>query len=130
MSDVDKITMNTSISKIAIYAKDIKRTSEFYENHFGFRVIVNEGNRLIELGSRNGGCSIVILQASKGHKVGQSCVKLVFDVKDVKKFREEKLKEGLKFGSIHQCDGYVFANARDPGKNPIQISSRAFRDEE
>jgi predicted enzyme related to lactoylglutathione lyase len=121
--------MKTSISKIAICAKDMKRTAAFYEKHFGFRLIVNEDDRLIELGSRSGGCKIVILQASKGHKVGQSCVKLVFDVKNVEKFREEKLREGLKFGNIHQCDGYVYSNARDPGKNPIQISSRAFRSE-
>jgi len=119
--------MKTSISKIAIYAKDMKKTAAFYETHFGFRVIVNEDDRLIELASQSGGCKIGILQASKGHKVGQSCVKLVFDVKNVEKFRAEKLKEGLKFGSIHQCDGYVYSNARDPGKNPIQISSRAFR---
>ncbi|HEX8049272.1 MAG TPA: VOC family protein, partial [Rhizobium sp.] len=28
---------------------------------------------------------------------------------------------------LHQADGYVFANAKDPSGNPIAISSRAFR---
>ena len=30
-------------------------------------------------------------------------------------------------GAIHQANGYQFANAKDPDKNSVSISSRAFR---
>jgi hypothetical protein len=35
--------------------------------------------------------------------------------------------KGLKFGAIHQANGYQFANAKDPDHNSVSISSRAFR---
>jgi hypothetical protein len=35
--------------------------------------------------------------------------------------------QGLKFGATHQANGYAFANAKDPDKNTVSISSRAFR---
>jgi hypothetical protein len=65
----------------------------------------------------------VLLQASRGHRIGQSNVKIVFDVPDVRTFRAECLKEGLKFGAVHCGPGYEFSNARDPAKNLIQISN-------
>jgi hypothetical protein len=34
---------------------------------------------------------------------------------------------GLKFGATHRADGYSFANAKDPDRNSVSISSRAFR---
>lgn len=119
--------MNTPITKIAIYAKDMPKTSKFYQKRFGFQEIANEDGKLIELAQSGKGCKLMILQASKGHRVGQSSIKIVFDVEDIETFKEQCLANGLKFGAIHQCDGYAYANARDPGKNPIQISSRAFR---
>jgi len=30
-------------------------------------------------------------------------------------------------GAVHQANGYSFANAKDPDKNSISISSRSFR---
>ena len=69
----------------------------------------------------------MIHPASKGMKQGQNCVKLVFDVEDVEQAVQRHAVRGLKFGVIHQVDGYQFANAKDPAKNSIQISSRAFR---
>ena len=49
---------------------------------------------------------------------------IVFDVEDVAAARSSHAKLGLKFGAIHRGPGYHFANARDPAKNLIQISSR------
>lgn len=53
-------------------------------------------------------------------------MKLVFDVKDVAAFCEAASRNGLTFGKIHQADGYVFANTKDPSGNSVQVSSRAF----
>ena len=72
----------------------------------------------------------MLLQASKGHRIGQSCVKLIFDVADVAGFKKAQAKLGLKFGSIHHGPNYVFSNARDPAKNLIQISSGFLIDKE
>lgn len=81
---------------------------------------------LIEVSSSGGTFSLLIHQASKGHRLGQSCIKLVFDIVDIEAFKKESEKKGLKFGMTYKGKGYEFANARDPAKNPIQISSTAF----
>jgi hypothetical protein len=54
-------------------------------------------------------------------------VKLVFQVKDVAAFVAEAGERGLKFGAIHEANGYSFANAKDPDKNSVSVSSRAHR---
>jgi len=97
--------------------------SSFYQKHFEFvRQDGSSADKII-LASPSGGCSLVILQASKGHRVGQSTVKIVFDVEDVAAFKETQACHGLEFGTIHHGPGYQFANARDPAKNLIQISN-------
>lgn len=115
------------INRIVLYAGDVEATVAFYEKHFGFKASRQAGDRIVELVSRDGGANLMIHQAAKGQRSGQSIVKLVFDVEDVEAFCASRAKAGLEFGAIHRADGYVFANARDPGKNPISVSSRAFR---
>jgi hypothetical protein len=34
---------------------------------------------------------------------------------------------GLKFGAVHEANGYQFANAKDPDGNSVSVWSRAFR---
>ncbi len=119
--------MNPSINKIVIYSKNIEKMVRFYENYFDFKRHTEVGDRIVELISPHGGISLMIHPAGKGIKEGQVVIKLVFDVIDVEKFREKCAKKGLKFGAIHKANGYVFSNAKDPGKNSISISSRAFR---
>ena len=60
----------------------------------------------------------------KGRKMGQTLVKLVFDVEDVPAFCARALEQGLAFGPIHQADGYCFPNAKDPTGNSVSVSSR------
>ena len=48
-------------------------------------------------------------------------MKIVFAVRDVERFIAERARAGLKFGPIHQADGYVFSNAKDPAGNSIEI---------
>lgn len=118
--------MQTTISRLALYVRDIPAVTAFYEKHFGF--IVNEAvTDFMLLQSPSGGCALVLLQAGKGQKIGQSCVKIVFDVPDVVAFKEHAATEGLLFGPVHKADGYEYANAHDPVKNLIQISNRSHR---
>lgn len=115
------------LNRIIIYAKDVDATVDFYERHFGFKAHRQDGDRIVELVGENGGAIIMIHPAGKGQKVGQVLVKLVFDVENVEAFCTQCAENGLVFGPLHRADGYVFANAQDPCRNSISISSRAFR---
>ncbi len=119
--------MSVALNTIIIYASDMQRTAQFYATHFGFQSsgMVEEG--LITLRASGAGASVLIHQAAKGVKLGQVGVKLSFDVADVEAFKQQALAQGLKFGATHQANGYAFANAKDPDKNSISVSSRAFR---
>lgn len=111
------------ITRIALYVRDLAKVAAFYETHFGFRAIVVAPDKTMLQPTAVGSCALMLLQASKGHRAGQSTVKLVFDVADVAACKADRAKAGLMFGRIHRGPGYEFANARDPAKNLIQISS-------
>lgn len=117
------------ITRIALYVRDLAKVAAFYETHFGFRpVAVAVDKTLLQPPTNAGGCALMLLQASKGHRTGQSTVKLVFDVPDVAAAKAAFAEAGLKFGAIHHGPGYAFANARDPAKNLLQISSGYLAD--
>jgi hypothetical protein len=54
-------------------------------------------------------------------------IKPVFDVEDVADFCRGTSNLGIVFGPVHTADGYAFANAKDPSRNSVSVSSRAFR---
>jgi catechol 2,3-dioxygenase-like lactoylglutathione lyase family enzyme len=121
------------LNMLVIYARDVRKTAEFYTRFFGFERIDaadEDGDAgVIELRSSNGGAHLLIHRAAKSVKLGQVGVKLVFAVEDVEAFKKRCATLGLEFGSTHHADGYSFANAKDPDKNSVSISSRAFRQE-
>jgi predicted enzyme related to lactoylglutathione lyase len=119
--------MNSPLGSIVIYARDVKKTAAFYSEHFGLKTTGEIVEGLVELRAVQGGAGILIHQAATSVKLGQVGVKLSFHVQDVAAFSAKAAERGLKFGSIHQANGYQFANAKDPDKNSISISSRAFR---
>lgn len=111
------------VSRIALYVRDMPKIAAFYRRHFGFEETPSNGEGKLILTQPGGRFHLVLLQASKGHRPGQSAVKIIFDVPDVPRNREEQARIGLKFGPVHRGPNYAFANARDPAKNLIQISS-------
>lgn len=115
-----------SLTRILLYVRDLEAVAEFYCLHFGFKRLEIPGDRIVELVPENGGAHLMLHQAAKGQRPGQSLVKLVFDVRDVEAFCAEAEIRGLTFGPVHRANGYQFANAKDPAQNPIQVSSRAF----
>lgn len=119
--------MGPPLGSILIYARDMQRTAAFYTRFFGFESSGAVVEGLITLTSPSGGARIVIHQAAKSIKLGRVGVKLVFDVQDVEEFKARSAALGLMFGPTHMANGYSFANAKDPDKNSIAISSRAFR---
>lgn len=119
--------MTALLNTVLIYARNMHKSAEFYRKHFGFTTSGNIEEGLINLYAPAGGTNIVIHQAAKSVKLGQVGVKLVFSVKDIEAFRTKAATMGLKFGVAHEANGYAFANAKDPDKNNVCISSRAFR---
>ena len=118
--------MAAALGRIVIYTRKIDQMAEFYCTHFGFSASQVEGDRILELIPPVSGAAILLHPASARQKEGQVLVKLVFDVENVAAFCERARDKGLEFGKLHQADGYVFANAKDPSGNSIQVSSRAF----
>lgn len=118
---------NPTLGSVIIYARDVHKSAEFYAKHFGFETTGDVLEGLIELTAPDGGVHILVHQAAKSVKLGQVGVKLCFHVRDVGLFKAEAARRGLVFGATHQANGYSFANAKDPDKNSISISSRAFR---
>lgn len=119
--------MQAPLGTILIYARDMKKTAAFYRDQFGFATTGEVVEGLIELRPPDGGAAILIHQAAKSSKLGQAGVKLTFHVRDVDAFVRTAAARGLEFGPIHQANGYRFANAKDPDRNSVSISSRAFR---
>ena len=119
--------MRSPLNAIMIYVKDMDRTADFYWKFFTL-ASTGKVEGLIQLSSTGGGPIILIHHAAKTVKLRQVAVKLVFAVEDVEAFKAKSAERGLKFGSVHQADGYAFANAKDPDKNSVSISSRAYRD--
>jgi len=118
--------MASSITKLILYARDVERTVRFYEQNFGFTSHRRDGDRIIELVPLHEGIKLLVHPAGKGIKMGQAVIKLVFDIEDVPAFVEKCKANGLVFGPIRDGLGYQYANSKDPDKNSIQISSRAF----
>lgn len=118
--------MSPPLGRLIIYTSKVEDMVAFYCRHFGFEVLRLNGDRIVELISQVSGANILLHPMSEGRKEGQTLVKLVFDVDDVESFCRTAKERGLTFGSIHKADGYIYANAKDPAKNSVTVSSRAF----
>ena len=119
--------MAALLGRLVIYTSKIDQMAGFYAKHFGFSVSRADDDRIVELKAQTSGMSLLLHPAAAKQKEGQVLVKLVFDVENVSAFCEAAKADGLDFGKIHKADGYEFANTKDPSKNSIQVSSRAFR---
>ncbi|MFA3917526.1 VOC family protein [Ruegeria hyattellae] len=118
--------MQPPLSRLVLYTKRMDAMAMFYETHFGYRTVRRADVRIVELVPPGSGIHLMLHPAGKGTREGQVGIKLVFDVSDVAAFCAQARERGLEFGPIHAADGYAFSNAKDPSKNTISVSSRAF----
>ena len=116
--------MSPPLGSLILYTNKIEQMAAFYQSHFGYSVQAAETDRITELRPTKGGVPLLLHPAAKGMRQGQAAVKLVFACKDVPAFCAAAAKRGLQFGKIHQADGYVFANAKDPSGNSVSVSER------
>ena len=120
--------MEAHLNRLTIYTRKMAEVEAFYTRFFGYTALHDPEDRLVELRPPGGGAVISLHPLAKGRKSGQTLVKLAFDVEDVPAFCAWAKANGLAFGSIHQADGYQYANAKDPAGNNISITSRSYRD--
>lgn len=118
--------METVINRLIIYTRKIDEMIAFYSDHFGYSAHRQDDDRIVELRPPKGGLILMLHPASKGQKEGQVLLKLVVDVPDVPAFSDRLRSQGVAVGPLHQGDGYVFANLKDPSQNSVSLSSRAF----
>jgi len=119
------MTLKLPIVRVILYVKDISKVAHFYQTHFGMKPLPSNEEGWLELESNSGGCNIALHKAAATQKSG-AAIKIVFAVSDVRQFKKEREAAGLKFGPVHEPDGFLFANAKDPAGNSIQISSRGL----
>jgi len=114
------------ISRVIFYVRDIPTVATFYQTHFGFKPLPATEPGWLELAAPGGGSSIALHQASTAQKRGSE-IKIVFGVKDVRGFKADCEANGLRFGVVHDVNGFQFSNAKDPAGNSISISSRGMK---
>jgi len=114
------------IARVILYVKDIPKVAAFYQKFFGMHPLPGATDGWLELAGDASGCTIALHKASVAQKSG-AAIKLVFGVLNVKAFSDAKEKQGLKFGVVHEVDGFEFCNAKDPAGNSISISSRGLK---
>lgn len=119
--------MRTYISRIILYVRDVPGVAAFYQKHFDMTPAGPPEKGWQELCTPGGGCNLALHQAPMASRDrGRSPAKIAFGVADVHATKKRLGAQGLKFGKVHEFNGFAFANARDPEGNPIQISSRGI----
>ena len=117
--------MTTPISRIILFVLDVPGVAAFYQRHFGLVPLDGSEDGWLELSA--GGCNLALHRATTtSRERGRSPAKIVFALSDIHAAKKQFAANGLKFGKVHEVDGFAFANARDPEGNPIQISSRGL----
>lgn len=114
------------VSRIILYVRDIPKIAAFYQTHFGLKPLTSAHDGWLELDAPRGGSRIALHRAAVSQKRGSE-IKIVFAVRDVTKFVQERAAFGLKFGVVHKTGSHEFANGRDPAGNSIQVSSRGLK---
>jgi predicted enzyme related to lactoylglutathione lyase len=115
-----------AIARVILYVKNVRKVAAFYERFFGMCALPGHTDDWTELESPAGGCTIALHKAAVTQKSG-AAIKIVFGVADVRKFKWEKERQGLRFGVVHQPEeGFEFCNAKDPAGNSISVSSRGM----
>ena len=115
-----------NLNRLTLYTRRLDDMVAFYQLHFGYRAYQEPGDRIVELQPPGNGAILQLHPLAKSQKEGQVIVKLGFDVEDVETFAATAFENGLKFSKPFKANGYMFANAKDPSKNNISISSRAY----
>jgi predicted enzyme related to lactoylglutathione lyase len=115
--------MPSRISRIILFVEDIPKVAAFYQQHFGLEPLGPEEEGWLEL--RAEGCNLALHRGKlPAGQRSRSPAKIVFAVRNVHEAVQQLTASGLKFGKVHEWNGFAFADTKDPAGNPIQLSSR------
>ena len=115
--------MPAHISRIILFVADLPKVAAFYQQHFDLEPVEAAEDGWIELAA--GGCNLALHRGKLPPRASShSPAKIVFAVSDVRAEVERLARVGLKFGKVHDWNGFSFADTKDPEGNPIQLSSR------
>lgn len=115
-----------TLARIILYTRRTDEMVDFYGMHFGYTAWQEDGDRIVELRPPGVGAVLMLHPLAKSQKEGQVLAKLCFDVEDVETFIADASKNGLQFGKPFKANGYMFANTKDPAKNSVSVTSRAY----
>ncbi len=111
------------IIRIILFVKDVKKSSEFYRDTFGFSIIGKIDPDWTEVSCKS--CNIALHKSFKSSGITKDTgVKIVFGVKDVFKARALIESKGCKMGKIMEFGKLKFCDGTDPDGNVFQISDR------
>ena len=120
--------MQICMSRVILYVRDVTRLKEFYESHFGFRVIEEIAGEWAVLSA--GEVELALHLAGRSFRMaqpgaGQSNAKLVFTIgSGLTELRNNLEKAGVPVDGIKRYRGFPYAlcDGRDPEGNVFQLS--------
>ncbi len=122
--------MNLKMSRIILFVDDIKKTTDFYENIIGLKILDDSDKGFIVFDA--GGCQLCLHQIpseyldsnNKYDAREDSYTKVVFYSNDVENDRAELIAKGVRMKEIVRFDGIEICDGCDCEGNIFQISSR------
>ena len=122
--------MNISLKRIILYAQDVKRLREFYQEILGLMPIEEITDEWAVLRAEVG--ELALHRVGKPYRVKdteswrvQSNGKLVFEVdRDLEEFRQELMEKGVPMREVNSFPGfpYLLCDGEDPEGNVFQLS--------
>jgi catechol 2,3-dioxygenase-like lactoylglutathione lyase family enzyme len=107
------------MTHVVLFTAKMDAMSEFYGQLLGLKQVTDQkGWREFAAGGARIGLH------SGPSSPGRKGPKIVFRTKGVAAARRELLKEGARFGKVHQREGTCYCDGKDPDGNPIRLSDR------
>ncbi len=122
--------MDLKLSRVILFVDDINKTTDFYENIIGLKLVGERNDEFVSLDA--GGCQLCLHQIpseylDSGNKYEareDSYTKVVFYSDDVERDRAELISKGVRMKEIVKFEGIEFCDGCDCEGNIFQISSR------
>jgi catechol 2,3-dioxygenase-like lactoylglutathione lyase family enzyme len=122
--------MSLKMSCVILFVDDIKKTTEFYENIIGLKLISERNDQFVSFDA--GGCQLCLHQipseyldsSNKYEAREDSYTKVVFYSDNVERDRAELIAKGVRMKEIVRFDSIEFCDGCDCEGNIFQISSR------
>ena len=110
-----------SISRVIIFAKDLKHMAGFYGNVLGLPALESTDPGWYEFDAGN--CRLALHKGGREEKAPRA-PKVVFHCEDVAGIRDVLNARGAKFGKVKVAGALLLCDGKDPEGNALQLSNR------